>query len=275
MGLGNIIHKIVHYDGDPVVIHKKTDLHGTFYSPKEGEVNDVGIVLCHGLTLFRKLFEPMAKVIRDRGFDVLTMTFRGHGWRRKGKLTLERALKDVKHCVRFMQNPGEDSNCRAHKKIILVGHSLGALMSLRASLCKSVKENIIGLVLVGCPIKLADYKLRSASIFGGAKFLANVDVSEILKHLKDFDALKDIKKVKIPTIMVYGKLDEILLLYQKNPKLLEAQIKKKNKVVEFKSIGGMFHTPINLLHSIGVKTSVETCYTLIADWIEGHANSSE
>jgi dienelactone hydrolase len=146
-------------------------------------------------------------------------------------------------------------------------------MSLKASICDNVKQDIVGVVLVGCPIKLADYKFRTAAIFGAAKFLANVDFSEVRKQLKNFDAMVDIEKVDLPTIMIYGKLDELLLLYQKKPELLEKAINDVNSDVDFETIDGMFHNSINLLHKLGVKTSVEKCHKLIADWIEKHAKN--
>jgi len=273
MALDKLIHKAVNYDGESVILDKKTDLHGTYYSPKKGPANDVGIIICHGLTLFRKLFEPMAKVIRDKGFDVLTFTFRGHGWRRFGKhrqsrkLTLERALEDVKHTIKFMQKHDQYPELRTHKKLILVGHSLGALMSLRAAICTETKADIVALALIGCPTRLADYKTRTTILFAAAKFLANVDVSEVMSQVEDFDTMKDLKHVNVPTLMIYGEFDEILLYFRKKPKELKKELENSNSFVKFKSIKGMFHNPINLLHGV-VNTSAEKCYKIIADWIE-------
>jgi len=270
MNFDKLVHKFVKYKGDSVVIHKKTDLHGTFYSA-EKQANEVGVILCHGLTLVRKLFEPMALEIKKRGFDVLTFTFRGHGWRRKGKLTLKRALEDVNHTISFMQKHEKYSKLRSHEKVILVGHSLGALMSLKASLCEDTKKDIIALVLVGCPTSLAAAKIQTAAIFGAAKFVANVDVSEVLNQLEDFDSMEDIKRVKIPTLMVYGEFDEILLLFLNKPRKLKKKVKAANPGVNFEIIPGMFHNPINLLHKWGITTSAEKCHKLVSDWIQKHA----
>jgi len=248
-------HFFTYKDGTVVKIRNKTktkpELYGTLYSPEKP--SSTGVIICHGLSLVRKVFEPMALTIKNSGFNVLTFTFRGHGWKRKGKLTLETALEDVKDAVEYMKTK--------HDNIVLVGHSLGALMSLKASLCKNVKNNISSVVLIGCPTTLAAAKVQTAAIFALSKIMASVDVSEVMKQLEDFDSMKDIKKVNIPTLMIYGEFDEVLAIFLKRPRTLKKKINVLNpKNVTCEIIEGMFHVPIK-----------KKCYQMVADWIKKYS----
>ncbi len=219
-----------------IKIKGKIDLDGIIHGadlPKDKP----GIIICHGVGVFQSLYVDFARyLVKHGGYRVLTFNFRGHGRNQEHKLTLDGALEDVENAVKYMTEK------QGHKNIILIGHSLGAVMSLKYT--SKIKPNTVkALVLIGCPTNFESVKRRAFMIFFFAKsFLANLDVSEIYKHLADYNSEKDIKNLEnVPVCTVYGHFDEFVkyFFHQRFDKLKEMAKKTKVDVKEMQQMDHM------------------------------------
>jgi pimeloyl-ACP methyl ester carboxylesterase len=121
---------------------------GTLYGEvilPEAEGPFPAAVLCHGLGTDHRAMRPSAQRLARQGIATLTFDFRGHG-RSDGAIDGDEA-EDVLAAIGFLRSyPKIDL-----RRIALVGHSLGALASIRAA---GQLKNLHALVSISCPSEI-------------------------------------------------------------------------------------------------------------------------
>ena len=111
------------------------------------------MVFIHGFMGSPNQFADLAEAVQSLGGGTVSLLLPGHGAGME-ELAKARACHWQNHVQKEIENIRA-----ACKKIFLVGHSMGALLALNASL---VKENrISGLVLIAAPLKVHLFHPRS------------------------------------------------------------------------------------------------------------------
>jgi acylglycerol lipase len=116
------------------------------WEPK-GE-SKVSVLIMHGITGYSKPYGPMvAEMLSDNGVDVFGMDLRGHGLsdgRRGDYPNKERLIMDLKETLTLVKSKS--------RKLVVMGHSLGALVAVVAA--KNNPQAVDGLVLVSMAKKI-------------------------------------------------------------------------------------------------------------------------
>jgi alpha/beta superfamily hydrolase len=159
----------------------KLTLAGLTYSPRE-QRTDVCAIISHGFTASKESVDLLAAYLAARGYPALTYDFRGHKLgASSGDLNHAReALDDLWAAASFARDHFRTPAC------VLIGHSMGALVSLLAAL--DMRE-CVGVVAIatGCnpsagfeqPVGQAMLSQRSSYVSG----------AEPITLLKQFDEL--------------------------------------------------------------------------------------
>ncbi|MFH1450591.1 MAG: alpha/beta hydrolase [archaeon] len=230
MGLFELIRSLFQPGGERETIKGEVELSAFRFEPAEKKHN-TAVIICHGVGMFKRLYTWLAHAFTEAGFQVWTFNFRGHGLKKQGKLTITGALNDVNAVISHVKSKG-------YKNVILVGHSMGGIVSLKAA---TRRNDIKAIVLLGCPASLESVPNRALFVFGLHKLAVPMDLTQIRKEFSDFDPSEDIKKLKIPALLVYGNMDQILLLFGQKPETLRK--KAKPGAVDFVLVPIMGHEP--------------------------------
>ena len=102
---------------------------------------DSAILLFHGITAYSGPYDMIADPLTKQGFTVYGLDLRGHGLsdgNRGDSPGMERFVNDLCETIDFVK--------QYHKKIVLLGHSLGVLSSMIA--INNYLENIDGAALL-------------------------------------------------------------------------------------------------------------------------------
>jgi pimeloyl-ACP methyl ester carboxylesterase len=138
----------------PVVFgNHGVELHGTIMLPDAaGESGPVpAAVLCHGLGGDRKVMEPGARLLVNKGIATIIFDLRGHG---SSKGSLDGAFfEDVIDAYHVITALPEVDNSR----IALIGHSLGAFSSILAA-HRIPKPR--ALIALSCPYEIGGVLLK-------------------------------------------------------------------------------------------------------------------
>jgi alpha/beta superfamily hydrolase len=123
------------------------DLKGTLYLPIIAGKNDrvPGAVMCHGYGADREVFENSARELAAEGVVVLTFDFRGHG--SSGGMLDGSIVEDVMDAWNYLHDRPEVD----HKRMGLIGHSMGAFSAILAA-GKLKKAKV--LVALSCPSEI-------------------------------------------------------------------------------------------------------------------------
>ena len=105
------------------------------------------VLILHGITAYSKPYGPMvAEMLADAGIDVFGLDLRGHGLsdgRRGDYPSEEQLVSDLTNAVSLARSKS--------KKLVVMGHSLGALAAIMA--VKNNPQAVDGLVLVSAAKK--------------------------------------------------------------------------------------------------------------------------
>ncbi len=166
--------------------------------------NSVVIIICHGFLeykdspAFKSISEKMAK-----SFDVLTIDMRGHG-KSTGKYTYgAKEALDIQAGLDFFK--------KKYNSIILMGFSLGALVSLAAA----VKNNCVNaLILISPPASFSKIRPKLWTFAAIKTAIENIGSGKKVWGFNIFmnkpENLENIKKVKIPVLMLHGTKDWVI-----------------------------------------------------------------
>lgn len=121
--------------------------HRTFI--KECDGADTAILMVHGFLGSPIQFEPMAQLLRDQGYTAMAVLLPGHGgsprdFARASKTAWIQAVEEAATSLR-----------KRYRHIILLGHSLGGLLTLN----EAITNGADGMVLLAVPMRLrASYR---------------------------------------------------------------------------------------------------------------------
>ena len=187
---------------------------------KKNSNTDCAVIFIHGFMGSPNQFDDLTDTAYDIGCTCISVLLPGHG---------VRANEFVKFGVSDWQNHLQseiDKIGHGYKKIFLVGHSMGGLLALNASLIK--ENNISGVVLISTPLKVYWFNrnklrlllfpkdneiksmyLKSNSIDISGPFFypsAIKPVIEVYKLMRQ--TKKHLPEVFVPVYMFHSKGDE-------------------------------------------------------------------
>ena len=123
------------------------------------------VVLIHGTRTSHSQWDLQLPALRAAGHRVATPDLPGHGSRREEAFTLETALETIEHTARTLhESSGEP--------VLLVGSSLGGMLSIRAAADLDSTPGILG-GLVACGAALQPGP-RGARLYG--RLIASADL---------------------------------------------------------------------------------------------------
>ncbi len=192
------------------------------------------VVIVHGLGEHAGRYERVAERLRDEGYTVYALDHHGHGRSggRRGRFSMRSAVEDLD---RLVVHAGTD---HADTGIVLLGHSLGGLISLRYAIAHG--DRLQGLILSGTlaqvdgrgaaksvgrvlgrlapwiPVARLDPKLLShdpavAAAYEFDPLVSGTVTAGVAAELLDqTDALPGaLPRVTLPTLIMWGTADEI------------------------------------------------------------------
>lgn len=177
--------------------------------------SDAIVIMAHGSAGNRNangLFPLIANELVKQGYNALAFDFSGHGASQDDILTLAHAADDVRAAIDY---------CTAHqyKKIVLLGHSLGAYACLAG-----VTDTVSSMILVGaltgpvewfCENRLTQEQAESLKKYGyisvmindGLRAELNVD-GKLLDDIRAIDQQRLLSSVSCPVLIVHGDADQ-------------------------------------------------------------------
>lgn len=97
------------------------------------------VVFVHGIRTSASMWRAQQSYLDERGVPSIALDLPGHGSRLREPFVLERALRDIRYAIRS----------REGEKVLLVGHSLGGLLSLTVAGTPGVPP-LAGLIAASC-----------------------------------------------------------------------------------------------------------------------------
>ncbi len=206
----------------------------------EAETNKLAII-CPGFLDskdYTGLLE-LAKRLNERGYLVVRFDPTGV-WESDGDIsdyTITQYLKDIENVLKYMLQQKD------YKHILLGGHSRGGQMSILYAARDPRISSVIGIMPSAGPIKGKKREDWKKTGYFGKRDLPfdrekiiefNVPFNHVLDR-DQYDAFGDIKKIKVPIILVAGELDE--LVPPEEVKKLYANANQPKKFIPIPKIG--------------------------------------
>ena len=193
----------------------------------ENKKSNTMVIFIHGILEGPNQFKEFTEIVHKEGFSYSAVLLDGHGKSGKefGRSSKNKWLDTVeKEILKHKDN---------YENIILVGHSMGSLLSLLFTL--KYKNKIRGLVLISAPlkvfvkfnmmissVKVALGRIREEDILAKhAQKAFSVDrcspttyFTWIPRYVDLFNLIrisrKELKNIEIPTLIVHCKKDELV-----------------------------------------------------------------
>ena len=227
--------------------------------PKKGS-NFPGIILCHGFAKAKsdKKFVQLSKALTKQGIAVFRFDFSGHGFSEGSieNLDIVFQAEEIKSAYDvFLQNKKINK-----KKIIILGHSLGALSVVLFQLKYKLAKGLILVSPALCQKELIKkwYTKQEIYLWRKQEFLETKKGRLGIKYLNQA-LLKDwqntASRIKIPVLLIHGKKDEdIPVKYTKNL-FSKLNCEKTLKIIE------------SAEHHFKNKQSRDKLIKIVVDWI--------
>lgn len=199
------------------MIFKNTHVNYIRYDNKKNKT----IVLLHGWGQNIEMMKPIGDAFKEKN-DVIIIDLPGFGLSEEPKYAW--SLDDYVECIKELLNKEKV------KKPILIGHSFGG----KISLLYASKYETLKLVLFGSPykkeiknesvklklLKQAKKLVKNEKLVNLAKkHIGSKDykdsspiMREILVNHVNYDITEEVKKIKCPTLIIWGEMDDIVSL---------------------------------------------------------------
>jgi len=224
---------------------------------KEHPNTDTIAIFTHGFMGSPNQFEDLAAFAYRHNCSVLSLLLPGHGGSAK---------EFTKYRLSHWENHLESEIKRAsgsYKNIILLGHSIGGLLSLNASLDKDF--NIKGVLLISSPLKLRYsprtlltgirlhlFPKRTDEILEAYRKSNSIAIPSIFSYLFWHKQTADVYKlmaktrsnlpaITVPTTIINSKKDETVSL--KTAKIFSDGLTNTKKVIILSESWHAFYTP--------------------------------
>jgi hypothetical protein len=195
---------------------------GILHTPKKEHIHHKipCVIICHGFTGFKEetWIVNLAKELEDHYIASLRCDFTNSGesegsW--EGLKTSEE-IEDLKSMIDYVEN----INFVDKDKIGVAGHSLGGLVSIVTASQDPRIKVLVTLSPLDDPndkpiLKVNDmekWKQAGYHIFKNIKYIKIKIKYEFFKDLKKFNTSKNVKKVKVPLLILHGDKDAMVPL---------------------------------------------------------------
>lgn len=222
--------------------------------------NDTLAILVHGFSSSPYIMHSLADYLADHGIDVEAVLLAGHGrnFKRFGQADAKEWLSSLEAVLK--------KNINKYKNVYLIGHSMGA----SASLCIAVDyPQLRGIITLGVSVYLRGEKwIRFALPFAlrfkkrYKKSWLNADEVEQLKKqgrriyvpvksvcdlydLIDNYLKKKVKEVKVPTLIIHSRRDQVSQPQSSEYLFNQLQIRDKEIYTLAKDSHGILHRSRN------------------------------
>ncbi|MCK5034200.1 MAG: alpha/beta fold hydrolase [Calditrichia bacterium] len=178
----------------------------------KNESNKPLLILIHGWANTSDIFYPLAKVLVKKDWQILFVNARNHGKSDSDSFTtMVKFIEDLNSVLEFIKNK------YPKRKIILIGHSLGAATSIYVS---SKNQDILGLVSISSFSDVGTTMERSFL----KKHMPHWIIKYVLKYVEYRIGLKieelspenNIKKIEQPLLLLHGTKDKIVPINECN-----------------------------------------------------------
>jgi len=217
--------------------------------------NECIVVFVHGFLGSPDQFSELMTAVTQRGFAAMSVLLPGHG--DTGMAFAKSTLADWEaHMHRELQR------CRHYRRIYLVGHSIGGLLSLNAA--TNPDYNIAGVAAICSPLKIyfirpsallkrlrlaiyrADHKIKSTYISGksvrGIPFFVPLWYRVLLQpHKLMRKTRRNLANVHVPVVLIHSRGDETASF--KSAEMLDkGLINSPHKSIRLKNSWHAYHT---------------------------------
>lgn len=228
--------------------------HMPFYNYNEN--SDTMIIFIHGILESPFQFKQLARLALSKGYAISAILLDGHG--KSGKDFANSSLEKWINCV----NKEIDKHKEKYNNIILVGHSMGATLSILSYL--NHKNKIKGIVAISTPmyvrvkvniaissIKIALGKIDENDILTTRAYNAfSVDRSSLFTYFRWIPRYIDLFKlilksrnilsnIDVPILVIHTMNDE--LVSHRSLKLFKKNLKNYNKIVRLQNSGHFYY----------------------------------
>ena len=218
----------------------------------ENKESNTMIIFIHGILEGPKQFKKFIDVVYKEGFSYYAVLLDGHGKSGKdfARSNKEKWIDTVEKAIlKYKDN---------YENIILVGHSMGSLLSVL--IASKYKNKIKGLVLISTPFKIfVKFNIIVSSIriilgkvreedilamqieeaFSVERCSPLTHIGWIPRYLDLFTLIrlsrKELKNIEVPTLIVHCKKDE--LVSHKSLKVFENELQNNYKVINLEKSG--------------------------------------
>ncbi|MDR9499916.1 MAG: alpha/beta fold hydrolase [Hydrogenovibrio sp.] len=174
------------------------------------EPSKVTVIMIHGWGANKSLMLPLAEPLHQRGMQVLMVDAHNHGDSdRRGVSTMPKFAEDLNSSVAWLRT----EKPHAGKKIILLGHSVGAAAALLAASKDEQVKAVISLASFAHPTWVMQRQLARLSWIPGLVWLVTRYVQWVIgHHLDDIAPLNSLKRLRCPTLLIHGDQDQVVPL---------------------------------------------------------------
>ncbi|MBO3443677.1 alpha/beta fold hydrolase [Clostridium sp. CCUG 7971] len=228
--------------------------HNSFYNEKKD--SDTIIIFIHGILESPNQFRPFAKLALRKGYSISAILLDGHG--KSGENFANSSLKKWVKCVDEEILKWKEK----YKNIILVGHSMGATLSILSYL--EHRESIKAIVSISTPmhvrvklniaissLKIALGKIDEKDMLTNHAYNAfSVERCSFLTYLRWLPRYIDLfnliirsrnslKKVEVPMLVIHTMKDE--LVSHRSLKVFEKKLNSQNKIICLQNSGHFYY----------------------------------
>lgn len=227
----------------------------------ENKNSNTIVIFIHGILEGPHQFSEFANIVHEEGFSYSAVLLDGHGKSGKdfAKSSKDKWLDTVESEILMHKDNYEN--------IILVGHSMGALLSVLMG--SKYKDKVKSLVLISAPLRVfvrSNIMVSSIKIALGivkeediltcnAQKAFSVERCSIPTYIswipryKDLFSLiiqarKELKNINIPTMIVQSKIDE--LVSYKSVVIFNRKLKNNYEIFDLEKSGHFYYDEIEL-----------------------------
>ncbi|MFC2166552.1 alpha/beta hydrolase family protein [Acidobacteriota bacterium] len=180
------------------------------------------IILCHGFSTSKdgRTNTLLEKILNDNGLATFRFDFFGHGESGGAfeEITISEAVDNVLQAVKFVKTSG-------FKRIGLIGSSFGGMASILAA----SQIGDLSVLALKSPVSdyteileqrnhggqnIEDWRIKGMMFFRGAKDMDLKLKFAFFEDSQTIDGYRAAKKIKVPTLIVHGKMDETVPVEQ-------------------------------------------------------------
>ncbi|HPS88297.1 MAG TPA: alpha/beta hydrolase [Spirochaetota bacterium] len=186
------------------------ELAGRLY--RKNKDQKAGVIFSHGLFSSKDGYKitRMAETIVESGYTLLTFdfTFSGESSGSIKDISISEEVEDLKCAVNFFKSKGIE-------KIHLMGSSMGAAVTILVSSLDLF--DIESLILIAAPLsfeklvpEIKKDEVKSLDPDGYTSIQGVMVNNRFIKEIFETEMVEAVKRIKIPTFIVHGKMDAIV-----------------------------------------------------------------